>query len=209
MYSSVVDLSSFFGVVKTLAKSPSTTCIVFVGNYIIGLLLLNAICTYDGFNLRIVAITPAHSCMFNPLLPTPVDKRKQHIYSYPLKSCFFLILVELSLTECTWHRLNNMRNTHQCIILWFPRWWLHLQAFLTLWDWKSNSMPVQRHHKHCSADDSETICFIWIDLMINRQGTSQNRKRLVLNYLSKLKNTTWAILCKLQSLPNIKLNSNF
>ncbi len=54
---------------------------------------------------------------------------------------------------------------------------------------------------------SITLCSS--SLTLSSACASQNRKRLVLNYLSKLKNTTWAILCKLQSLPNIKLNSNF
>jgi hypothetical protein len=40
-------------------------------------------------------------------------------------------------------------------------------------------------------------------------ASSQNQKRLVLNYLSKLKNTTWAIVKTLKFTKYIKLNSNF
>jgi hypothetical protein len=94
--------SSFFAPAAPSGLQHSSIRIVLVGDYIIGIvpLMLNAICTNNAFNLRMVAITPARSCMFIPhwsttiniqtiiLLPTPVDKRKQHIFSYSLKSCF-------------------------------------------------------------------------------------------------------------------------
>ncbi len=113
-------LVEFLGDGKYLAQItcllfPSSTCNVFVGNNLIGRVLVNAIRTDDGINLWMVSITPAHSCKFIPywctavnikiivVLSTLVDKWKQYTFSNPLKSLFFC-------SRCTPHE-QNVPNT--------------------------------------------------------------------------------------------------